>query len=73
MWKRLLNSTVLATTTHRRLERVSDWISTQVVVQIINKCRINIDQRGLYNGGDPPWTGDRKSQEKHYGNQEPTL
>ena len=73
MWRSPLNSAVLTTTTHRRPERVSNWTSTQVVAQMINKCKINIDQRGLYNGGDPPWTGDPKSQEKHCSNQELIL
>ena len=73
MWIRPLNSAVLATTTHRRPERMFDGTSTQVVAQMINKCRIKIVQRALYNGGDPPWTGDRKSQEKHCSNQELTL
>ena len=31
MWRRLLNITVLATSTHRRPEGVSDGTSTQVV------------------------------------------
>ena len=54
MWRRLLNSTALATITHRKLERVSDRTSTQIVAQMINKCRIQIVQKGLYNVRDPP-------------------
>jgi len=50
----------LAIPTHKRPERVSDGISTQVVVWMINKCRIRIIQRKLYNTRDPPWRGDRK-------------
>ena len=65
MWRRLLNNTVLATTTHRRPERVSDGTSTQVEVQMINKCRIKIIQRELYNGRDPPWRRDRKNHERN--------
>ena len=49
MWRRPLNSAALATTTHRRLERMSDGTSTQVEDQMINKCRIKIVQRELYN------------------------
>ena len=60
MWIRPLNSAILATTTHRRLERMSDGTNTQVVAQMTNKCRIKIDQRELYNGRDFPWIGDRK-------------
>jgi len=54
MWRRSLNSVILATTTHRKPERVSDGIGTQVEVQMINKCRIKIFQKELYNVRDPP-------------------
>ena len=37
MWRRPMNSVALATTTHRRSERVSDGTDTQVVTQITNK------------------------------------
>ena len=64
MWKRPLNSAVLTTITHRKPERVSDGTNTQVVVQMINKCRIKIVQKELYNVRDPPWIGDRKKREE---------
>ena len=54
MLRRPLNSVVLATTTHRKPERVSDGTSTQVRAQMINKCRIKMAQRELYNVRDPP-------------------
>ena len=54
MWRRLLNSTALATTTHKRSEGVSNETSTQVATQIINKCRAKRVQEGLYKGKDPP-------------------
>ena len=54
MWKRYLNSAALATTAHRKLKRVSDGTVTQVRSQMINKCRIKMVQRGLYNVRDPP-------------------
>ena len=60
MWRRPLNSAVLATTTQKRPEKVSDGTSTQVVAQMINKCRIKIVQMELYNVRDPPWIGDQK-------------
>ena len=53
MWRRLLNSAALATTTHRKPERVSYVTSTQVVAQMIDKWRIKITQKGLYNVRDP--------------------
>ena len=54
MLRRPLNSAVLATTTHRKLEKVFDEIDTQVKAQIINKCRIKMAPRELYNVRDPP-------------------
>ena len=68
MWRRPLNSAILATTTHRRPEKVSDGTSTQVVAQMINKCRIKMVQEELYNVRDAPWIGIEKSQKKHCSN-----
>ena len=42
MWRRPQNSAALATTTHRKSERVFDGTSTQVRVQTINKYRIKM-------------------------------
>ena len=60
MWRRLLNSAALATTTQRISERVSDETSTQVVAQMTNKCKIKIVQKELYNVRNPPWIEDWK-------------
>ena len=49
MCKRPLNIVVWATATHKKSEMVSDGTNTQVVVQMINKCRIKMVQRELYN------------------------
>ena len=65
MWRRLLNSAALATTTHRKLERVSDRTNTQVVAQMFNKYRIKIVQKELYNIRDPPWIEDRRMIEEN--------
>ena len=54
MLRRPLNSAVLTTTTHRKPEKVSDGIGTQVRAQMINKCRIKMAQREIYNIRDPP-------------------
>ena len=54
MWKKLLNSAALTTTTYRKSKRVSNGINTQVRVQMINKCRIKMVQREIYNVRDPP-------------------
>ena len=64
MWRRPLNSAVLATTTHRKPKKVSDGTSTQVVAQMINKCGIQIVQKELYNLRDPSWIEDRKLREE---------
>ena len=53
--RRPLNSAILTTTTHRKLKRVSDGTCTQVGVQMINKCRIKIVQKKLYNVRDLSW------------------
>ena len=60
MWRRPLNSAALATTTHRRPERVSDGTCTHVATQMTNKCKIKIVQKKLYNVRDPSWIEDRK-------------
>ena len=48
-----MNSTALATTTHRKMEGVSDGTNTQVGVQIINKCKATMALRRLYKKGSP--------------------
>ena len=53
MLRKPLNSADLTTTTHRKPERVSDGIGTQVRAQMINKCRIKMAQREIYNVRDP--------------------
>ena len=53
MWRRLLNSAALTITTYRKSKRVSDGIDSQVRVQMINKCRIKMVQREIYNVRDP--------------------
>ena len=44
----------MATTTPRKLKRVSDRIGTQVKAQMINKCRIKMILREIYNVRDLP-------------------
>ena len=69
MWRRLLNSTVLVTTTHRKPKRVSDGKDTQIRVQITNKCRIKMIWRELYNVRDLPWErGIKKIGREHCSN-----
>ena len=66
MLRRPLNSVALATTTHRKPESVSNRTGTQVRAQMINKCRIKMALRELYNVRDPPWKRDFwKNKEKN--------
>ena len=55
-----MNNAALATTTHRKMEGVSDGISTQVGVQIINKCKATMVSRRLYKKGSPHEEGHMK-------------
>ena len=55
-----MNSAALATTTYRKMEGVSDGASTQVGVQIINKCKATMASRRLYKKGGPHEEGDEK-------------
>ena len=63
MLRRPLNSVSLATTTHKKPEKVSNGTDTQVRAQMINKYRIKMVQRELYNVRDSPWGEDRKNKE----------
>ena len=64
MWRKPLNNVVLTTTIHRKPGKVSDGTSTQVKAQMIDKCRIKMIQKKIYNVRDPPWKGDRKKKER---------
>ena len=64
MWRRPLNSAALATTTHRKLKRVSNRTGTQVRAQMTNKCKIKMVQRELYNVRDLLYGGDQKKRKR---------
>ena len=53
MWRRYLNSETLVTTTHIKPGEVSDGTDTQVMSQTIDKCRVKMIQRELYNVNNP--------------------
>ena len=57
IWRKPLNSAVLATVTHRKLKKVSNGTSTQVIAQMINKWRIKMIHEELYNVRDLPRRG----------------
>ena len=52
---------------------MSDGTSTQIVVQMINKCRIKIVQKELYNVRDPPWMRNRKRERERERERERTI
>ena len=68
MWKRPLNSAALATTTHRKPKNVSDGTSTQVRARMINKWRMKMIQREVYNVRHPPWERIRKIEREYCSN-----
>ena len=53
MWKRYLNSEILVTTPHGKPGEVSDGTDTQVKSQMIDKCRVKMIQKELYNVKNP--------------------
>ena len=52
MWRRQVNSVILASATHRKIRWMSDGTGTQVKVQMINKYKVLI-QGGYIREGDP--------------------
>ena len=48
-----MNNASLVTTTHRKVEGVSDGTDIQVRVQIINKYKTTMASRRLYKKGSP--------------------
>ena len=65
MWRRRLNSVTLTNATHRRSGKVADGTSTQVEVQMINRCRVKMSQKGLYKLRDfPQKRGEKKKKEE---------
>ena len=68
MWRRHLNSEALATTTHKKPGDVSNGTSTQVISQTIDKCRVKMIQRELYNVNNPLWKGGGRNSRKNDSN-----
>ena len=68
MWKRPLNSAALATTTHRKPKNVYDGTSTQVRARMINRWRMKMIQREVYNVRHPPWERIRKIEREYCSN-----
>ena len=51
-----MNSVTLANATYKGPGKVADGTSTQVRVQMINRCRVKMSQKGLYKFFDPLFT-----------------
>ena len=58
MMKGPLNSIVLVAATHKGFRKVADGSSTRVMACTINRWRVRIDWKEVYNGRDPPRIGD---------------
>ena len=68
MRKGPLNSVVLVVATHRGFGKMADGTSTRVMVCTINRWRVTIDWKEVYNERDPPRMGDcgkRAGREKN--------
>ena len=55
-----LNSMALVAAIHRGFGKVADGMSTRVMACTINRWRVKIDQKEIYNGRDPLRMGDRE-------------
>ena len=60
MMKGPLNSMTLVAVTQRGFGKVADETSTRVMTCTINRWRVRIDWKEVYNGKDPPRMGDRE-------------
>ena len=65
MWRKPLKNAILATTTHRKPERVFDGTGTQVRVWMINKWRVKMIQRRIYKVKDSSWKRDKKKEKEN--------
>ena len=64
MMKGPLNSMSLVAATHKGFRKVTDGMSTRVMACTINRWRVRIDWKEVYNGRDPPRMGDREKERK---------
>ena len=64
-----MNSAALVAATHKGFEKVADGASTRIMTCMINRWRVKIDWKEVYNVRDPPRMGDhrRKSGRRERG------
>ena len=65
-----MNSAALVTATHRRFEKAADGTSTREVTCMINKWRVGIKKKGIYNVRSPPREGDSFFEKSREGGTE---
>ena len=70
-----LNTAALVAATHRGFGKVVDGTSTRVITCTINRWRVKIDWKELYNVRDPPRMGDhgKKSRRREKGENGSSL
>ena len=73
MWKGLVNSVTLATTTHGKMGEMFDGTCTQVKVQIINKCKVLMTSRVQYKRRESPRKRDGKKRKKEQKRERKTI
>ena len=55
-----MNNITLVAATYIKLKKATDGTSTQIATCMINKWRVKINGKEVYNERDPPGMGDRK-------------
>ena len=62
MRKEPLNSAALVAATHRGFGKVADGTSTRVMTYTIDRWKVKIDWKEVYNVRDPPRMGDHEKR-----------
>ena len=73
MRKEPLNSVALVVVTHRGFGKVANGTSTRVMTCTINKWRVKIDWKEVYNVRDPPRMGDRGKESRRREKEESSV
>ena len=68
-----MNSAALVTATHRGFRKVTDGTSTRVMTCMINRWRVKIDWKEVYNVRDPPRIGDHTKREEERKKEETVV